>query len=120
MLVGQHLGRSHQRGRMPRGHGTEHGGGGNDGLATAHIAVEEAVHRMTRSQIVEDLAEDFFLGGGKVEGKLFEKSREQRALSRDNRGFARSLARPLPDEDALHFEKFLARQLRTRRLEFIP
>ena len=55
--------------------------GDNNGFAAAHVAVEKAVHGVARCQVIEDLGEDAFLGGGEIEGQRFEEFREHRALA---------------------------------------
>ena len=119
MLVGQHLGGGHERGGVSRRDGAEHGGGGDHGFSAAHIAVEEAVHRMSGREVVKDVGEHALLRGGEVEGQGFEESGEEFALPRDHGSAATGLARALPGEHALHFEEFFAGEVGASRLKFV-
>ena len=63
VLLGQDLRRRHERGLVPRLDGGEDGEGGDDGLARAHVALEEAVHRVGLGHVGADLAPHPLLGG---------------------------------------------------------
>ena len=97
MLPGEQLRRSHDRGlvagrllrgcRLDRGplagdclaggsswlhrrsHGGEHRVGRHGRLAAAHVALEQAVHRLRYRQVGRDLAADLPLGRCELEGK---------------------------------------------------
>ena len=119
MLVGQHLGGGHERSGVSGRNGAEHGGGGNHGFSAAHIAVEEAVHRMPGREVVEDVGEHALLCGGEFERQGFEKPGEEFALPWDHGGAAAGLTRALAGEHALHFEEFFAGEVGAGRLEFV-
>ena len=63
MLLGQDLRRRHERGLVPRLDGGEDGEGGDDGLARAHVALQEAVHRVGLGHVGADLPPHALLGG---------------------------------------------------------
>ena len=51
VLLGQNLGRGHERGLFAVPSDSEHRGSGHDGLAAAHIALEKAAHRPVGAQV---------------------------------------------------------------------
>lgn len=120
MLVSEHLGGGHECGGMSGGHRTEHGGGGNDGFAAPHVAVEEAVHGVPGGEVVEDAGEDVFLRGGEIEGEGFEEFGEEGALARDDGSLSADLPCTLAGKNALHFEEFLAGEVGAGGFEFLP
>ena len=77
MLLGQDLGRRHHRhlpavfDRLQRGHG------GDDGLAAADIALQQALHRMRLGQVLRDLQRRTLLGIGQPEAQAFQQRADQ-------------------------------------------
>ena len=73
MLLGEDLGRRHQRSLVTGLGGMQHGQRGDDGLAAADIALQQPLHRMRAGQVRGDLAPGAALGGGKREGQALEQ-----------------------------------------------
>ncbi len=69
MLGGEDLGGRHEGDLEAVFDGDEGGLHGDDGLARADVALEQAAHGLGLAHVGGDLAEDAFLGGGGVEGK---------------------------------------------------
>ena len=69
MLRGEDLGGRHQRGLVAVLDGDERGLHGDDGLAGADVALEEAAHGLGAAHVGDDLAEDALLRGGGMEGQ---------------------------------------------------
>ena len=85
VLLGQDLGRRHHRrlrARIDRG---EAGDGGDDGLAAADVALQQALHRVRLAQIMQDLVHGARLRLGQAKGKSFEKELEQRPVHLQHR-----------------------------------
>ena len=57
VLLGERLGRRHERGLVARLDRAEHRVDGNDRLAGAHLAHQEALHRAARGEVLVDLGE---------------------------------------------------------------
>lgn len=73
MLNGKNFGGSHKRDLATVFHGDDGGLEGNDGLTTADVALEEAIHGHGTLEISYDFGEDPFLGSGGLEGEdLFQ------------------------------------------------
>ena len=85
MLMGEDLGRRHERGGMTRGQGADHGGCRHNGFSAAHVAVEQAIHRLSACQVVEDLSEHALLRGGQRKGELFDELGEKFRVAPDDR-----------------------------------
>ena len=51
MLLGEHLGRRHERALVPALHRGEQGGDGDDGLAGADVALQQPVHRVGAGEV---------------------------------------------------------------------
>ena len=69
VLGGEHLGGG-QEGRLTAtAHHLEHGAQGNEGLAAAHVTLEEALHGDGAGQVGGDLLADAYLSGGEVVGQ---------------------------------------------------
>ncbi len=64
MLLGEHLGRRHQRRLVAALDGDHHRVDGDDGLARADVALQQPVHRMRRRQVVFDLGDRSLLRAG--------------------------------------------------------
>ena len=120
MLLGEDLRGRHERRRLPGSHGGKHRGRRDDGFAAAHVAVQQAVHRLAGRHVVENRREHALLRAGEREGQRLEKPREQRAAPPDHGRGPRRVAQALTAQDALHFKKFAAREMRPRRLERLP
>ncbi len=73
VLRGEDFGGGHESYLVAVFDGDECGLEGDDGLAGAYVALEEAAHGLLAAHVGDDLAEDTFLGGGGLEGEdLFE------------------------------------------------
>ena len=57
VLLGEHLGRRHQRALVAALHGDEHRADRHEGLARADVALQQAVHRVRPGEVVLDLAD---------------------------------------------------------------
>ena len=111
MLLGEHLGRRHQRSLVPALHGGEQGGDGDDRLAGADVALQQPVHRVGSRQVGVDLADHPLLGGGQREAQRGVEPADQLAagLVADADGVA--LHRPLAHhEHQLHPQQLVERQ----------
>ena len=69
MLFREELGRRHERDLQAVLQRDEGGQQGHDGLAAAHVALQEPVHRMGATQVVDDGAQRPPLAGGQPEGQ---------------------------------------------------
>ncbi len=69
MLRGQDFGGRQHRHLIAVFDGDDGGFGGHDGLAAAHIALQQAVHGARRLHVVGDFAEDALLRAGGLEGQ---------------------------------------------------
>ena len=67
VLLGQDLGRRHERGLVARADGQHHGREGDRRLAAPDVALEEAVHRLRPRHVVRDLPEGAPLRAGEGE-----------------------------------------------------
>ena len=90
MLAGEDLGRGHQRGLAAGLDGGQHGEEGDQGLAGADVALEQAVHPVGRRHVGGDLGDGAGLGAGGGIGQ----GGEDRCLQRGRRrGWRRPRAR---------------------------
>ena len=80
MLLGQQLGRRHQRDLLAAAHGPRGGQRGDHGLAATHIALQQAEHRMVAQQIRVDFSARPLLGAGQLERQHGEQPRRQIVL----------------------------------------
>ncbi len=62
VLLGQHLGRGHERALVPALDGGQHGGHGHHRLARAHVPLQQAVHGQRAGQIGADGGHGVLLG----------------------------------------------------------
>ena len=70
MLCGQDFSGRHQAGLETVVQGQEHHHKGDDGLAAAHIALQQAVHLMARAQVFPDFLDDPLLGVSQWKGQM--------------------------------------------------
>ncbi len=83
VLTGQNLGRRHDR-RLAAGFDrSQHGEGGDQRLAAADIALQEAEHPHRLCHVALDLGEHPSLPGGKVKGQSAEHRPTQPAIARE-------------------------------------
>ncbi len=87
MLLGQDLGGGHEGGLVARMHGREHGREGDNRLAAANIALEEAQHWLRSSQVAENVVHGIPLGAGKRERQRVNQGLEP-ITQRERRGVA--------------------------------
>ena len=78
MLLGEKLGRRHERGLRPRAGRDPRGERRDDGLPRAHVAFEQAGHRHALSEVPADLSKRFLLRPGEREGQLADPPRKLR------------------------------------------
>ena len=81
VLLGQHLGGGEQRGLTAAVDHLQHRAQGDDGLAGAHLALEQAVHRRAAAELARQLASDVLLTPGQGEGQGGVERLEQPATS---------------------------------------
>ena len=67
VLLGEQLRRRHDGHLVPVGHGEQRGGGGDHGLAAAHVALHEPHHRAAAREIRVDVRQRGPLAGGELE-----------------------------------------------------
>ncbi len=123
VLLGEHLGRRHERALVAALHRDEQRGERDDGLARTDVALQQAVHRRARRHVVRDLGDRPLLVAGERERQLREELR-RRAGRRpscrmpDSLGLERALARDEPD---LHAQELVEDQalLGARRVSAI-
>ena len=78
VLLGEHLGGSHQCTLMPALDRTEHRRHGHHRLTGAHVTLQEPVHGERPGEVTEDLCEDSSLGSGGSEGQCCEEGCDHR------------------------------------------
>ena len=98
VLLGENLGRGHQRRLVAVLDGDDHGLDGDDRLAAADVALEQAVHRPVARQVVDDLLERALLRAGRREGEDRAHRLADAVGDLDDR--ALRLAHPLAAADA--------------------
>ncbi len=74
VLFGQQFGRRHYGGLHAAGDCPQAGNGRDDGLAGAHVALDQAHHRMLGGEVVEDLVDDALLRARQLERQPCNKS----------------------------------------------
>ena len=67
VLLREHFGRREQRRLHLVRDGDEHRVERDDRLAAAHVALEQAVHRLAALQVLDDLPDRLLLGAGQLE-----------------------------------------------------
>jgi hypothetical protein len=77
VLLGQRLGRRHQRSAEARFHGSEQSVERDDGLAGADVALEQPLHRRFAGKIAVDLRDRLLLVGGQLERQQLPVARDQ-------------------------------------------
>ena len=80
MLVGQHLGRGHDRPLHPRLDRAQQGPERDDRLSRPNLPLEQAVHRLGAGQVGADLGHDPGLGAGELEGEAGQEALGQVAV----------------------------------------
>ena len=78
VLLGQHLGRHHQRALMPALHGRQQRGHGHHRLARADVALEQAVHREGARHVGDDDGQSLALRGRQLVGQPGQEPGHQR------------------------------------------
>ena len=78
VLLGQDLGRRHQRRLVAVVHRNQQRQKRDDRLSRADVPLQQAVHAMGRAQVLTDLGEDPLLRPGKLERQQPRESRAQR------------------------------------------
>jgi hypothetical protein len=69
MLPGQNLRRGHEHRLIAVRHGQQHRIDGHDGLAAAHVALQQAVHGQGLAHVAGDLGNRLLLPGRQLEGQ---------------------------------------------------
>ena len=111
VLLGEHLGRRHQRALVPALHGGQQRGDGDDGLARADVALQQPVHRVGGGEVGVDLGDHPLLGGGEREAERGVEALHQLAVDLVAQPDGVALHRPLAhDEHELHAQQLVERQ----------
>ena len=107
VLLGEDLGRGHER-RLPAALGREDGReDGDDRLAASDVALEEPPHRAPGAEVFADLPDHALLRGRERERQGFPQARADRVVGReDRRRDAVALGAPALEPD-LEFEELL-------------
>ncbi len=85
VLFGKDFSRRHQRRLRAMFGGAQHRQRGHDGLAAAHVALQQALHRVRAGEIVLDLMPRPLLGAGQAKRQLCQQGGGQRAAGRQRR-----------------------------------
>ena len=113
VLLGEHLGRRHERPLVAALHRHEQRGERDHRLARTHLALEQPVHRRGRRHVAHDLGERALLVGRERERERRVERRTQLALDlvldAAAIAFERALARDEPD---LHAQELVEREAR--------
>ena len=121
VLFGQNLGRSHERGLAVVVHCREHGGGRHDRLAAAHVALQQAAHRVIRLYVGQNVRDGAGLRSGEIERQRTQKG--VNSLRRDTEGQSASCFPPLEaahEYGQLEHEQLVERQPASRLLVTVP
>ena len=94
VLLGQYLGRGDDRTLVAGEDGGEEGCCCDDGLAAAHVSLEEAAHGLGLLEVGADVSYDPMLGLGEGEGQRVQEGFEVAASRQE--GHAEVLALPVP------------------------
>ena len=86
MLLGEDLGGRHQHRLAAVLGGLQHRQRRHAGLARAHVALQEALHRVVGGEVAGDLGKRTGLGAGEGEGQLAEELAGQGVAQRQPRG----------------------------------
>ena len=70
MLLREELRRRHEGRLLTVGHRQQHGEQGDDGLAAADVALNEAVHREGAAHVGKNLVQHALLGGGELKRQM--------------------------------------------------
>jgi hypothetical protein len=119
VLLGEDLGRRHER-RLPAAfRGEDRREDRDDRLAAPDVALQEPAHRPPRAEVLADLADDALLRGRERERQRLPEARADRVVGReDGRRHAVALGAPALEAD-LELEELLvdeAVQVRRRPL----
>ena len=120
VLAREHLGGSHEQSLRTRVRGRREREGGDDGLAGAHVAQQQVVRRLRRSEGGEDVALGLLLLVGKPEGHRLGERRHARPVHRVDDLFApvRALVR-LAHEHQLEQQQLLVHEAAARLGHFV-
>ncbi len=111
MLLGQRLGRRHQRGLAAALHGAEHRAQGHDGLARADLAHQQPLHGPLAGQVAVDLLARPGLVAGQLERQRLRPWVDELARRLQGRGPPRLVAAaPPPGHRELEQKQLLQRQ----------
>ena len=80
MLLGQDFGGRHEGRLQPGAHGVQHGRHGHDGLAAAHVPLDQPVHRMGARQVLMNVPEHARLRAGEPERQGLQQALRQRRV----------------------------------------
>ena len=111
VLLGQHLGGREQHRLAAVVHHLEHGAHRDQGLARAHLALQQPVHRVFPAERGHDLRTRRALPGGQLERELGVERVEQPAAARDaGGGGQRVLGPPSLGQHGLQHERLVPLQ----------
>ena len=117
MLLGEQFGRRHHRGLIVVLDREQRGEQGDDRLAAAHVALQQAVHALRARHVLHDLARGAHLRAGELERQDRLQFRGQHALVHEpdfRAGLAgERLGAQLQD---VHAQQFLEREARAARM----
>ena len=115
MLLGEDLGRRHERRLIARFDRRQHGQRGDDRLARADVTLEQAIHRVRLRHVGPDLAPDPLLGAGERERQGLAQPPGQRALGLHAEAALAALALAANGEAELEQEEVIEDEAPARR-----
>ena len=119
VLFGQDLRRRHEGPLVAIFHDLGQGHGGDDGLAGADVALDEAVHRSLAFHVVLDVQEGPRLVTGEFKGQLADEGLEQPAVGAAFDADLLAFATPPQEKTQLHVEELFQGQVVTGCILFL-
>ena len=116
VLLRQHLGGRHQRGLRAGLDGAEHGAGGDQRLARADIALQQAQHPAGCGEVGVDFGDRGELAHGGREAEAGERLAAQRAVAGERAAGPHPLARAQPGDGDLARQQLVIGEPAARRL----
>ena len=97
MLPGEDFRGGHEHGLLSVGHGQQHPVQGHDGLAAAHVALQEAVHGPRSAHVGPDFGNRLPLARGQLKGEEAEDAGIDQGRGRQRRGLPHLVLLMPPD-----------------------
>ncbi len=123
VLLSENFGWRHQRGLITGIDGLRRSERGHDGLAAAHVALQQALHRMRQHEFARNLGAHPFLRAGQLERQRPQEARDQRfghvRQTRHHRGGTGAALLVRAFERQLLREQFLELDARPRRMRTV-